>query len=196
MTSLETTPKIDVKVFAEGADLPHARDLIPVFHRFIQEDRLDDLLIDVADYSHVPDGPGVLLVAHDAQYGYDQQDGTGLLYSRRRETHAANQHDGSLAGRLRSSLQQALRAAMALEQDADLGGKLSFDVGRLQIRVNDRLVAADDASREAVHQALAEVLDPAGVETEPAPSQPDRLALDVKLDRVTSAEALLAQLSA
>ena len=31
-------------------------------------------MIDVADYSHVPNGPGVLLVAHDAQFGYERNE--------------------------------------------------------------------------------------------------------------------------
>jgi hypothetical protein len=59
---------------------------IPVFHHWIQAQRLDDVLIDVADYRHVPHGPGVLLIGHDAQYAMDQSEGRlGLLYSRRRE---------------------------------------------------------------------------------------------------------------
>ena len=39
---------------------------ISVFHRWIREGcALEGLLIDVADYRHVPDGPGVLLIGLD-----------------------------------------------------------------------------------------------------------------------------------
>jgi hypothetical protein len=39
--------------------------LEPLFHEWIRTDRLpDETFIDVADYSHLKDGPGVVLVAH------------------------------------------------------------------------------------------------------------------------------------
>ena len=44
-------------------------DYIPVFHRWIQGQVFEDhLLIDVHNYSHVKDGPGILLVAHEGQF--------------------------------------------------------------------------------------------------------------------------------
>ena len=46
-------------------------EFIPVFHDWIQTQQLAELLIDVADYRHVPHGPGVVLVAHDAHYAMD-----------------------------------------------------------------------------------------------------------------------------
>ena len=37
--------------------------LVPVFHQWIREKKIpDELLIDVADYAHVPQGPGVVLI--------------------------------------------------------------------------------------------------------------------------------------
>ena len=55
-----------------------------MFHDWIQNQRLDELLIDVVDYRHVHDGPGVILIAHDAHYAFDTSEGRlGLLYSRR-----------------------------------------------------------------------------------------------------------------
>ena len=46
---------VNVKFPSAGSiDLTQA---IPVFHRWIQEQALPGLLIDVADYRHVPEGP-------------------------------------------------------------------------------------------------------------------------------------------
>jgi hypothetical protein len=77
--------RIVVKVYLEDkAVAPH--DFIPVFHRWIQTRALDEVLIDVADYSHVHDGPGVLLICHEANYAIDVIDGRpGLVYARKRE---------------------------------------------------------------------------------------------------------------
>ena len=141
ITSLQ---HVNVKVAADarGFDLTRA---IPVFHRWIQDGVLtDELAIDVADYRHVPDGPGVILVAHEAIYGLDQGDGSlGLLYDRRTAV------DGTPQERLRQAARAALTACRLLEEDAELGGDLRFDAGRIQVSVNDRAIApnTDDTDR-------------------------------------------------
>jgi hypothetical protein len=62
--------KIAVKLFAPHAQVPEGA-LIPIYHHWIQNHSIPDhLLIDVADYEHVPEGPGTVLVAHEANiYG-------------------------------------------------------------------------------------------------------------------------------
>ena len=61
--------------FLKDADALNQDEVLKLFHEWIQEDRIDDLLIDVADYRHVPDGPGVILVAHNAFYSLDNAAG-------------------------------------------------------------------------------------------------------------------------
>lgn len=39
-----------------------------VFHEWIRNDSLQDILVDVADYRHVSRGPGVVLVGHECNY--------------------------------------------------------------------------------------------------------------------------------
>ena len=113
--------KYDLKVFLEHPASVPLDAVIPLFHGWIQEQRLAELLIDVADYRHVPQGPGVVLVAHDGQYAIDQTDGrVGLLYSRRRETHASRQGLHSTVERLLSLWQCALTACHYLETDPTL----------------------------------------------------------------------------
>jgi hypothetical protein len=68
--------RLELKLFAEPNGVPEARDLVPVFHGWIRDRRIPhELLIDVADYSHVHQGPGVILVGHRAMYGIDRTDG-------------------------------------------------------------------------------------------------------------------------
>ena len=79
-----------------GAGTVDLAAAIPVFHRWIQQQALPGLLLDVADYRHVPEGPGVVLVAHEAIYGLDQGGGRlGLLYNRRTRLDAAPPPAGS-----------------------------------------------------------------------------------------------------
>ena len=153
ITSLQ---HVNVKVAAAGADGFDLSRAIPVFHRWIQDQVLaDELAIDVADYRHVPDGPGVILVAHEAIYGLDQGDGSlGLLYDRRAAV------DGTPQERLRQAARAALRACRLLEEDPALDGALRFDGGRLQMSVNDRALAPNtDATDRALRPQVERLLE-------------------------------------
>jgi len=119
--------------------------LIPVFHRWIREKRLPErLLIDVADYRHVPDGPGVLVVGHDCHFGVDEEGGHGLLYSRKRDPW------GPVDPKLREAFRDCLTLAQALEADTPL----RFLAGAVEVRVMSRLVANDEATFELFRKEL------------------------------------------
>src|SRR5580658_7012269 len=104
--------KINVKFFLEkGTDIPLA-SFIPVFHRWIQEDKLEGLLVDVAEYTHVHQGPGVLLIAHEANYSVDEADGKkGFLYLQKRvPAKPPREH-------LKMAFQRVLKAMDLLEKE-------------------------------------------------------------------------------
>ena len=111
-------------------------DFIPVFHRWIQTAAVDGMLIDVADYSHVPEGPGIMLVAHEGIYSIDERVGRrGLAYWRRRG--GEDTFDGALAAALRA----AARACRLLEEE--FSGAMRFKGNELEIYATDRLIAAN-----------------------------------------------------
>ena len=162
--NLDSLVKLDLKVLAADAAEVEAEEFIPVFHRWITERVLPELLIDVADYSHVHEGPGVLLVGHDAIYAYDLSRGEpGLLYSRRRETSPELEGIGTLERRIESLLASAFRACDLIEAEPQLGGRVVFDRHRLELRVNDRLVPRDDETASALGNAFLRALAEAGV---------------------------------
>jgi hypothetical protein len=141
--------KIDLKVLATTRSGLQLERAIPVFHRWIQERSLDELMVDVADYTHVPEGPGVVLVCHDAIYSLDQGGGAlGLLYSRRRETHASLGPIASLDDRLASVFRRALVACGKLERERDLTG-LTFPADRFELAINDRRLGVAEAGELA-----------------------------------------------
>ena len=133
---------VNVKFPAAGSiDLTEA---IPVFHRWIQEQALPGLLIDVADYRHVPEGPGVVLVAHEAIYGLDEGGGwLGLLYNRRTE------HDADPAETAAHAFRAALTACRKLEQEPEFIDNLHFDASACEVVINDRALAPNDANTRA-----------------------------------------------
>ena len=188
--------RVDVKVFASADSKVEPEELIPVFHGWIQRKAIgNELLIDVADYGHVVDGPGVMLIGHEGQYGFDLNKGRpGLLYSLRR----ANT-DGGYSGALAYALRQALQAAALLEQEESLKGRLKFTGQELLVRINDRLNAPNAASTlQAIEPATRAVLEKAfgaGFSVEPAPvGTAELFSLNVRAPGATGAAALLARL--
>jgi hypothetical protein len=146
--------RLNVKLYLEAGDGFAQASLIPIFHRWIRDRELgDELLIDVADYKHVPDGPGVMLIGHEAHYAVDEMDGRpGLVYARTRPA------SGSFGERLRAAVASALRAARKLEDEPSLSG-LKFSGDRLAVRIDDRLLAPDgDETFAAVEPELRALL--------------------------------------
>lgn len=196
-----SSPRYDLKLFLDEDSQVELDECIPVFHRWIQEKRLDEVLIDVADYRHVPQGPGVVLVAHDAHYALDTTDGRlGLLYSRRRETHPTRLAIQSVAERLRSVVHCTLTACQYLEADPALQGRVRFRGNELLLRCNDRLHGADSAEAYA---ALAQHLAPClaslyphqEVAVERLSTRADRLTVVIKTAEAPEVGTLLARLT-
>jgi hypothetical protein len=129
--------KLQLKIFVSTDSAP-AIDLeafIPVFHRWIRQRLLPELVIDVANYAHVPQGPGVVLIGHGSDYFVDQGEGRlGLLHNRKRS--------GPLpADRLTDLARRTFHVAALLEADPAFSGRLRFAPNELLFRINDRLAA-------------------------------------------------------
>ncbi len=136
---------VNVKLFLQASEGLSLEPLIPVFHSWIENQNGDELLIDVADYSHVPAGPGVVLIGHQGNYSVDNgDDRLGVRYNRKAALDGGNQH--SLAQATRA----ALTACQRLQAEPRLNGKFQFNGQDIEIFINDRLIAPNNAAtREA-----------------------------------------------
>lgn len=135
----DSVQQINVKVFVADPVAINLADAVGVFHRWIKEKACPEMLIDVAEYRHVPAGPGVLLIGHEANYSFDERENRpGLLYNRKEEL------DGTFQLRLTQAHQAALEACDLLEREPAFEGKLKFDRSTLEVFVNDRLFAPNN----------------------------------------------------
>jgi hypothetical protein len=136
--------QLSVKLYAAGPrSAAELEPLISIFHGWIRDraHRLcGKLLIDVADYRHVKDGPGVVLIGHEAHWsvGGLGGDGLGLIYGRKRDA------AGELPGKLAEAFHDALTAATRLEQEPSSG--LSFEGARARVVFMSRIHATNDAA--------------------------------------------------
>jgi len=149
---IEDLQRISVKFPLAAGCEPELGGVIPVFHRWIQDRAVDGMLIDVADYAHVPQGPGVMLIAHEGNYAIDLDRGRfGVLYARKQPL------EGDLEQRLAAVCSAALRAAELL---AGEGEQFRIAGDQIEIAANDRLLAPNDgATDSAFRPVLDRLLD-------------------------------------
>ena len=182
MAGSEDLQRVCVKVYASRAEVGD-QEFVPIFHEWIRNHALEGLvLFDVADYAHVPESPGVVLVAHEAHFALDRSDGRfGLLVQRR-----VNQGKPG-AEVIATTVGQALQVIDALEADPRLAGRLGFDRSTLRVEANDRLRAPNtdegwQAFEPVVTAALARTRGVSGASVVRVRNDPrDRLTAEVKL---------------
>lgn len=116
-------------------------EYVAVFHEWIRKEAITGggLLIDVASYAHVPNGPGVLLIGHEIDYGV-------RIALGRVELTCRHKRDPSAEGNpLKRCLRQLLTAAQLLEGASKLSEAPSFRASDFVFRSNDRLRCPNDS---------------------------------------------------
>ena len=135
---------VNIKIPVEG-DLEVAPErFIGIFHNWIKNDKLDELLIDVADHRHVPAGPGVMLIGHEADFSMDHTGNRwGLRYSRKAPLPGSNED------RFRQALKSAANACCLLESELAEDGPLTFSRREFELFINDRALAPNTSETYA-----------------------------------------------
>jgi hypothetical protein len=167
--------RLGVKLFAADPSAVRVKDLVPVFHSWIQKQCVKDhQLIDVHDYSHIHHGPGILLVAHEGNFSTDMAKGKlGIAYFRKQPGQTPEEI-------LRAALGSALEAARLIEAEPALEGRLRFGRDQLLVISNDRLLAPNNAAAfEAVKPTLSRVFGETAKFTHVSAGTPDRLTIRV-----------------
>ena len=128
--------RFGLKIFFDPIRNGDTDIFIPVFHRWIQKQAVETLLIDVADYRHVQDGPSILLAGYEANYAIDISEGRpSLCYYRKQPS------SGSLSKKLTLATLALLKAARLLETDIEVGAYCEFRYDEIMFFPNDRLIA-------------------------------------------------------
>ncbi len=137
---------VNVKLLVKDPEGIKLEPVVPVFHSWIQDQVYDEQLVDVADYTHVPAGPGVILIGLEGDYSVDNTDARlGVRYNRKAVL------DGSNQDRLNQAARAALNACQRLEEEPSLEGKLRFNGQDVEVFINDRLLAPN---REEAREQL------------------------------------------
>lgn len=141
---------VNVKIPVAADSAVDLARLVEIFHGWISRQEMEEVLIDVADYRHVPGGPGVVLVGLEADYSLDGTGGSpGLRYNRKAAFPGA---DGD---RFAQAFRSAARACRMLEMERWIGPPPRFDWRSFELFVNDRALAPNTPeTRERERRAL------------------------------------------
>jgi hypothetical protein len=158
--SAEVPPKnLAAKLFVSSPNGAVLDGLVPVFHEWIRSKKMEgDLLLDVVTYEHVPDGPGVMLIADRAHYHLDMRWGQpGIRYVKK------DPPGQDTEARLRWVLLHAVEAAKALEAENRVS--LRFGTAGFEIEVLDRpwLETTPEAISQ-IHDTLTRLVSGLGLE--------------------------------
>ena len=183
---------INVKFYLENPEAVNLADFAAVFNTWIQKQRLEELLIDVADYLHVHNGPGIMLIGHEADYSLDNRAGRlGLLYNRKAQ----------LDGTTQEKLAQAVRAALTAAQILEKENGLRFNGSEVQVIINDRLLVPNTAETFAALEPEVKAFSDSlfggteytlAVQTDPR----ERFTVNLRTESSLDVETLLKNLSA
>lgn len=182
---------INIKFYLENPESVKLADFAAVFNSWIQQQRLEELLIDVADYLHVHNGPGIMLIGHEADYSLDNRAGRlGLLYNRK------EQIDGTTEEKLAQAARAALTAAQILEKE----NGLKFIGSEVQVIVNDRLLVPNTAETFAALEAeikplFDQLYDGAAYSLDHNDDRRERFTVNVKTESKFDVDTLLKNLS-
>jgi hypothetical protein len=109
---------------------------IDIFHEWIRLKKLGGILLDVADYRHVPEGPGVMLITHEINFAMDYSGGRLGLFAQRKLGQGTTPQ-----ARILELVRATVALGARLETDPRLAGKLRLEGGSFEFMSNDRLLA-------------------------------------------------------
>ena len=182
---------INIKIYVDGDLSVDVAQFIDIFHEWIRTEALDEMLIDVADYRHVPAGPSVLLIGLEADYGMDNADHRyGLMYNRKAPL------DGSNEERFCHALRAAVHVCQMLEAKFGDNGSLKFHRQEFDFLINDRAIAPNtpetfNACKSELEASLQKVLGHSDFSLEHNDDPRKRFCVKIKVAKPIDFSALL-----
>ena len=181
--------KFGIKLYFQINGSDPSRNFIPELHRWIQNNSIPEhMLIDVVDYSHITDGPGIMLVAHEGHFSLDKEhQKPGILYMRKTDL------SGSFKDRFNKVLSITIQAAQLLKNN-NIEKELDFSPNSFRFITNDRLYAENTADNQSLYKkeiqkALDDMYPNSSVDYKDLSDEKERLAFTVKFsDKVNILE--------
>lgn len=147
--------RMSLKYFTQKPEAVDLAAFMGIFQRWIQKSSVEGLLLDVMDYKHIDNGPGIVLIGLDGDYSLDLANGQpGLLY-----THKRHQIE-SLSELLNITFRRTLAACQTLEKDRLIRPPVRFLTGEAELKFLDHLRTPNTADTlESVRSDVQKILE-------------------------------------
>lgn len=147
--------RIELKVLVDAEGELNLDPLLTIFDRWRQDSESPSDWVDLADYAHMPKGPGVMMAGKRENFALDLNDpGPGIFFSGKKD------FSGSLEERFLEAFRRFLTLAAALVAEQEFPAEFRVRPGDWEVVVNDRLDFPNtDESDRAVRPGLEAALD-------------------------------------
>lgn len=151
--------KLSIKVALQATRKIEADEVVRMFSRWIEDGVLADKKpIEVIDYSHVPFGPGVMLVMEQSEFTFYPGDKCALTYSARREG------SPDLAKEMPCAVGALLTGAHLVEGSPEMQDVVALRLDRFDVSVVDGgstalARAMLEPNRRAVEACFSDLFD-------------------------------------
>jgi hypothetical protein len=183
--------RISVKILT---DAPRTLDLNPFLLIFARWRTDTSQWVDLADYAHMPAGPGIVLVGRLYNFSFDLgSEAPGVLYTSKKGL------EGTTEERLQSVLRSGFEMARALASEKEFPAEARLRPGALELTFNDRLdtpntEATDRLLRPAVRSVLDRLMGLGAYQARPEVDPARRYGFSIRSDNPPSLDELRARL--
>jgi len=187
--------RISVKILSEAPQSVSLSPFLEIFAHWRAEKNHPAEWIDLADYAHVPRGPGIMLVGLKANVAFDLADpAPGILYVTRKGL------DGTYEQRLHAALRAALELSRRLIAEKNYPASAKLRTDSLELRFPDRLLTpnnkdTDAELRPAVDAALNALFGAGGYKLTPFPDSTQTYGFAIQATKAETLSALLERLT-
>ncbi len=155
--------RIGLKIFADPPAQLSLNPFLAIFGRWRAEASHPAQWVDLADYAHMPQGPGIMLIGKLANFSFDlAQPGPGALYVSKKDL------SGSYEDRLRRVMREGFELAARLAAEAEFPTGVRLKRQQLELFFNDRLETPNtDATDGELGPAVGRVFEEYEITREP-----------------------------
>jgi len=135
--------RVSLKILTDAPASLNLDPFLAIFGRWRQDQNHPARWIDLADYAHMPRGPGIVLIGQLANFGFDL--GTacpGIVYATKGGL------TGSTVDRLRGVFRDAFAMAARVAAEPEFPSGVNLRTGSLELAFNDRLETPNNDSTD------------------------------------------------
>ena len=186
---IENLQRIQIKIASDAPAGLKLEPFIEIFSRWRKEPH-PAAWVDLADYAHLPRGPGIILVGQRCNLSFDMAEpGPGILYSAKKGL------AGSHAGRIGSALRGCLEFSKRLIGEPEFPPGVRLQTDSLEIRFHDRLETPPTTStheelRPVVEQVLNSLYGEGEYELRPQTNPKECFGFSVRANKAEPLDAL------